>query len=49
MSLATPETVEKLRKALHAKAKEEVGFRFYLLYDKAIQIALSGEIYEQGG
>ena len=34
MSLATPESVEKLRKALHAKAKEEVGFRFYLLYDK---------------
>ena len=25
MSLATPKTVEKLRKALHAKAKEEVG------------------------
>lgn len=34
MSLATPEKVEKLRKALHAKAKEEAGFRFYLLYDK---------------
>ena len=34
MSLATPPTVEKLRKALHAKAKEEDGYRFYLLYDK---------------
>ena len=34
MSLTTPPTVEKLRKALHAKAKEEDGYRFYLLYDK---------------
>jgi len=34
MSLATPEKLEKLRKALHAKAKEEVGYRFYQLYDK---------------
>ena len=34
MSLVTPTTVEKLRKALHVKAKEEVGYRFYLLYDK---------------
>jgi len=34
MSLATPPTVEKLRKAPHAKAKEEDGYRFYLLYDK---------------
>ena len=34
MSLATPPTVEKPRKALHAKAKEEDGYRSYLLYDK---------------
>ena len=34
MSLATPTTVEKLRKALHAKAKEESEYRFYLLHDK---------------
>lgn len=34
MSLTTPMKVEKLRKALHAKAKEEVEFRFYQLYDK---------------
>jgi len=34
MSLATPIKVEKLQKALHAKAKEEVEFRFYQLYDK---------------
>lgn len=34
MSLTTPVKVEKLQNALHAKAKEEAGFRFYQLYDK---------------
>lgn len=34
MSLAIPVKVEKLQKALHAKAKEEAGFRCYQLYDK---------------
>lgn len=34
MSLVTPSKVEKLQKALHAKAKGEPEFRFYQLYDK---------------
>ena len=33
-NLATPESVQKLQAALHAKAKEEPEYRFYLLYDK---------------
>lgn len=33
-NLATPSSIQKLRAALHAKAKEEPGFRFYALYDK---------------
>lgn len=34
MSLRTPESVQKLQTALHAKAKEMPNYRFYALYDK---------------
>ena len=33
-NLKIPESVQRLRTALHTKAKEEPGYRFYLLYDK---------------
>ncbi|WP_196493115.1 hypothetical protein [Burkholderia territorii] len=33
-NLRTPECVQKLQTALHAKAKEEPEYRFYQLYDK---------------
>jgi len=34
VNLATPERVQKLQTALHTKAKESPGYRFYALYDK---------------
>jgi RNA-directed DNA polymerase len=34
MSLATPESIQKLQTALHDKAKKSPDFRFYSLYDK---------------
>jgi RNA-directed DNA polymerase len=33
-NLSTPNSVRKLRRALHVKAKAEPDFRFYALYDK---------------
>jgi RNA-directed DNA polymerase len=33
-NLSTPDSVQKLQAALHAKAKKEPGYRFYALYDK---------------
>ena len=34
MSLKPPLKVEKLQTALHTKAKNSPGYRFYALYDK---------------
>jgi RNA-directed DNA polymerase len=33
-NLSTPNSVQKLQRALHAKAKAEADYRFYALYDK---------------
>lgn len=44
-NLQTPESVQRLRTALHAKAKEEPGYRFYLLYDKMYRADILAHAY----
>jgi RNA-directed DNA polymerase len=46
-NLATPKSVQKLRTALHAKAKAEPGFRFYALYDKISRDDILAHAYAQ--
>jgi group II intron reverse transcriptase/maturase len=46
MNLATPSSVQKLRTALHDKAKESPTFRFYALYDKVYRKDVLAFAYE---
>ena len=45
--LATPESVQKLQTALHAKAKAEAGYGFYALYDKIYRDDILMHAYAQ--
>lgn len=47
MSLLPPATVGKLQAALHTKAKETPGYRFYALYDKLYRADVLGHAYQR--
>jgi group II intron reverse transcriptase/maturase len=46
-NLSTPNSVQKLQRALHAKAKSESGYRFYALYDKIYREDILVHAYAQ--
>jgi group II intron reverse transcriptase/maturase len=46
-NLSTPSSVQKLQRALHAKAKAEPGYRFYALYDKIYREDILAHAYAQ--
>ena len=46
-NLSTPDSVQKLQTALHAKAKAEAGYRFYALYDKISRDDILAHAYAQ--
>src|SRR4051812_34344692 len=47
MSLTPPETVQKLRNSLHAKAKGSPHYRFYALHDKVYRPDVLAHAYDR--
>jgi RNA-directed DNA polymerase len=46
-NLQTPEKIRNLQQKLYLKAKNEPGYRFYLLYDKVYREDVLAFAYEQ--
>ena len=46
-NLSTPESIQRLQTALHAKAKAEANYRFYALYDKIYREDILAHAYAQ--